>query len=145
MTETDNTRAARCGCGALTATVTGDPATVYVCSCLACQRKSGSSFTYAALFPSAAVTIAGERKTWRRMGDSGRWIENIFCPICGITVGFLSEGMPGMTGVSAGCFADPGFATPATLYWASRRHAWIGLPPGLDAQDTQEGSQASDN
>ncbi|MPZ37522.1 MAG: aldehyde-activating protein [Rhizobiales bacterium] len=139
MTATDSKRTARCGCGALTATVSGDPVTVYVCACLCCQRKSGSAFTYAAVFPSAAVTIAGERKAWRHIGDSGRWIESMFCPTCGISVGFQSEGMPGMTGVSVGCFADPGFVPPARLYWASRRHTWIALPEGVDVQDTQDG------
>ena len=83
MTATGGKRIAQCGCGALTATVSGDPVTVYGCSCIDCQRKSGSAFSYAAMFPSAAVTIAGERKTWRHNGDSGRWIENIFCPTCG--------------------------------------------------------------
>jgi hypothetical protein len=139
MTQTENARTACCGCGNLTATVTGDPVAVYVCSCLTCQRKSGSAFTYAAVFPSAAVTFAGEHKAWRHVGDSGRWIESMFCPTCGIGIGFLSEGMPGMTGLAVGCFADPHFAAPTRLYWASRRHAWMPLPEGLDAQDTQEG------
>jgi hypothetical protein len=138
MTATTEQRVARCGCGALTATVTGAPATVYVCSCLICQRKSGSSFTYAALFPSKAVTVAGERKPWRHIGDSGRWIETMFCPTCGVGIGFHAEGIPDMTGVSVGCFSDPDFAPPTRFYWASRRHKWLGLPDSVDAQDTQD-------
>jgi hypothetical protein len=137
---TNDKRTASCGCGALTATVTGEPVTVYVCSCLVCQRKSGSAFTYAAVFPSAAVAMTGERKAWRHVGESGRWIESMFCPTCGISVGFLSEGMPGMTGVSVGCFADPAFPPPGTHYWASRRHDWMPpLPAGLIVHDTQDG------
>jgi hypothetical protein len=139
VTATGGTRIAQCGCGGLTATVSGEPVTVYGCSCVACQRKSGSAFTYAAMFPSAAVAIAGERKTWRYNGDSGRWIENIFCPTCGIAVGFHSEGMPGLTGISVGCFADPDFAPPLRLYWASRRHRWLTFHPGLTLLDTQDG------
>jgi hypothetical protein len=139
MAATVGKRIAQCGCGALTATVSGDPVTVYGCSCADCQRKSGSAFSYAAMFPSAAVTIAGERKTWRRNGDSGRWIDSIFCPTCGIAVGFHSEGMPGLTGLPAGCFADPDFLPPLRLYWASRRHRWLTLHPGLTLLDTQDG------
>jgi hypothetical protein len=139
MTATGGTRIAQCGCGGLTAAVSGEPVTVYGCSCVACQRKSGSAFTYAAMFPSAAVAIAGERKTWRYNGDSGRWIENIFCPTCGIAVGFHSEGMPGLTGISVGCFADPDFAPPLRLYWASRRHRWLTFHAGLTLLDTQDG------
>ena len=139
MTTTGGKRIAQCGCGALTATVGGDPVTVYGCSCVACQRKSGSAFTYAAMFPSAAVTVTGERKTWRYTGDSGRWIENFFCPTCGVAVGFLSEGMPELTGISVGCFADPDFAPPLRLYWASRRHRWLTFHNDLKLLDTQEG------
>jgi hypothetical protein len=139
MAANETMRIAQCGCGGLTATVSGDPVTVYGCSCVACQRKSGSAFSYAAMFPGAAVTIAGERKTWRYNGDSGRWIENIFCPTCGIAVGFHSEGMPGLTGISVGCFADPDFAPPLRLYWASRRHRWLTFHADLTLLDTQDG------
>jgi hypothetical protein len=139
VTNTDTKRIAQCGCGALTATVAGDPVAVYACSCVTCQRKSGSAFTYAAVFRSEAVTVTGERKRWRRIGDSGRWIENFFCPTCGTAVGFLSEGMPGMTGIAAGCFADPDFAPPLRLYWASRRHRWLTVHDGLTLTDTQDG------
>jgi hypothetical protein len=139
VTAASGKRIAQCGCGALTATVSGDPVTVYTCSCVNCQRKSGSVFTYAAVFPSAAVTFTGERKAWRHTGDSGRWIENMFCPTCGITVGFLSEGMPGMTGMPVGCFADPDFAPPLRLYWASRRHRWLTFHNDLTLLDTQDG------
>jgi len=139
MTATGGKRIAQCGCGALTATVIGDPVTVYGCSCADCQRKSGSAFSYAAMFPSAAVAIAGGRKTWRRNGDSGRWIDSVFCPTCGISVGFHSEGMPGLTGIPVGCFADPDFHPPLRLYWASRRHRWLALHTGLTLLDTQDG------
>jgi hypothetical protein len=132
-------RIARCGCGALTATVAADPLAVYGCSCADCQRKSGSAFSYAAMFPSEAVTIAGERKTWRRNGDSGRWIDSIFCPSCGISVGFHSEGMPGLTGIPVGTFSDPDFLPPARLYWASRRHRWLPLHADITLLDTQDG------
>jgi hypothetical protein len=131
------THHAQCGCGALTATAGGDPVTVYGCSCTDCQRKSGSAFSYAALFPSVAVTIAGERKTWRRIGDSGRWIDNVFCPTCGVSVAFHSEAMPDMTGIPVGSLADPDFLPPRRLYWASRRHHWLALHEGVTALDTQ--------
>lgn len=134
----DGNRLATCGCGALSATLAGEPVTVYACSCHDCQRKSGSAFTYAALFPSAAVTIAGDRKTWRHNGDSGRWIENVFCPSCGITVAFLCEGLPDLTGIPVGGLADADFPPPERLYWASRRHQWLTVPPGVTLIDTQE-------
>jgi hypothetical protein len=102
-------------------------------------RKSGSAFTYSALFSENSVSIKGERRTWRYTGDSGRWIETSFCPACGVTVCFVGEGLPNLIGVSIGCFADPEFAVPARIYWAPRRHRWLALPDGIDANETQPG------
>jgi hypothetical protein len=130
-------RTAQCGCGGLTATARGEPADVYGCHCLACQRKSGSAFSYAAMFPDAAVTLAGTRTAWRHAGDSGRWIENLFCPTCGVTIAFRCEAAPGVIGIPAGCFADPAFARPRVFFWTSRSHRWLPPAEGITSLDTQ--------
>ena len=139
MTETNGTRerTASCGCGNLTVTTSGEPSEVYACSCLACQRESGSAFSYGAIYPEAAVSIAGERRVWRRQADSGRWIETEFCPTCGVTVIYRGESSPETIGVSVGCFADPDFAKPEGLYWASRRHHWLQFPDDIELVETQ--------
>jgi hypothetical protein len=130
-------RAAACACGALTVTARGEPVDVYLCSCLDCQRGTGSAFSYAALFPESEVTIAGERTQYESRGDSGRAIESSFCPICGTAVMFSAEGLPGVVGVPVGCFADPSFARPSKMFWASRRHRWLDLPAEISLIDTQ--------
>ncbi len=38
------TREAACHCGQLRLEVTGEPQTVSICNCLACQRRTGSAF-----------------------------------------------------------------------------------------------------
>jgi hypothetical protein len=130
-------RTAQCVCGSLTVTVCGEPVDVYVCSCIECQRKSGSAFTYAAIYPEASVTIAGEHRAWRRSSDAGRHLESHFCPTCGTAVFFRAEGLPGMVGVAAGCFGDPNFMRPKRLFWASRRHRWLDLAEGIAVLETQ--------
>ncbi len=139
LTDTDATsvRTAKCGCGNLTATTSAEPLEVFACSCLNCQRESGGAFSYGAVYPEAAVLIAGERKVWRRSVDSGRWIETEFCPTCGVTVCFRMEAWPEVTGVPAGCFADPEFTKPEKLYWAQRRHSWLDFPDGIELFETQ--------
>jgi len=125
-------RVARCGCGALTAAVRGEPATVYLCACRNCQIKSGSAFSYAAVFAADAVTLNGAHNAYRYTGESGRWIENRFCPACGTAVFFYSEGFPGMVGIAAGCFADDANSVhdaslmPQRMYWAERKRDWVG-------------------
>ena len=139
MPEPDCTggRRASCGCGNLTVTVSGEPIQVYACSCLNCQRESGGAFTYSAVYPETAVSASGKRQAWRRLGESGRWIENEFCPTCGTTVLGRIEVWPEVVAVAAGCFADPDFAEPEILYWASRQHRWLGFPEGTERMTSQ--------
>ena len=47
--------------------------------------------------------------------------------------------MPGLIGISVGCFADPDFAPPLRLYWGSRRHRWLTFQSDLTLVDTQDG------
>ncbi|MGK2922704.1 MAG: GFA family protein [Methyloceanibacter sp.] len=137
MAGVKNERGASCACGSLTVKTNGEPVDVYLCSCLKCQRGTGSAFSYAALFSDSAVTITGERRQYADRGDSGRAIESSFCPTCGTAVAFLAEGLPGMIGVPVGCFAGPNFAKPSKLFWASRRHHWLDLPADIAKIDTQ--------
>ena len=125
-------REATCGCGHLIVETHGEPLQVYACSCLNCQRESGSAFTYGAAFPKETVKVSGERKSWRRTVDSGRWLETDFCPRCGVTVAYRMEAWPEAIGVPVGCFADPGFAKPTQLYWAQRLHHWLELPKDVE-------------
>jgi len=130
-------RTARCGCGNLKAELRGEPADIYACSCQTCQQRSGSAFSYAAVYPQSSVSVSGEHRGWRRNGESGRWIENHFCPTCGIALFFYSEGMPGMIGISVGSLADRDIPKPNRVYWASRRHHWLTLPADIEQIETQ--------
>jgi hypothetical protein len=136
-TEPPRERTARCGCGELTVLARGEPAEVYLCSCLDCQRQTGSAFSYAALYPVAEVTIAGPQKTWRHQGDSGRGVEIAFCPTCGVGVYSRAQVFPRLVCVAVGCFADPAFAKPTRLYWAARRHHWLTTPEETELIDAQ--------
>jgi hypothetical protein len=130
-------RTASCLCGNLKAIARGEPEAVYLCSCLDCQRRSGSAFTYAAIYMESAVTTSGEWSTYHRTGDAGRYVDTYFCPVCGVSVFFHAEGLPGRVGITAGCFADPDFAQPTRLDWASRHHHWLDLPKMVAREDSQ--------
>jgi len=132
-------RKAVCLCGQLSITATGAPLDVYACSCRDCQKVSGSAFTYMAVYSDSAVSISGEKTVWRYYGDSGRWNDNAFCPVCGTTLYAWGETGAGYLGISVGCFSDRDFQPPAALYWATRRHHWLSLPPATKLFDTQPG------
>ena len=117
-------RTASCPCGALKATCEGEPVRVSVCHCLACQQRTGSAFSAQARFPSDRVRVEGPFKTFVRTGDSGARCVFRFCPDCGSTVAYESEGLAGLTAVPLGAFADPQFPPPRFSVWEERKHAW---------------------
>lgn len=120
-------RTASCQCGALTATCIGDPARVSVCHCLACQKRSGSSFAAHARFPAKDVQLSGERREWTRTGDEGSRATHHFCPACGSTVWFVVDADPDTVAIAVGAFAEPAFPAPAYSVYEERKHGWVAI------------------
>jgi hypothetical protein len=118
-------RMAQCHCGSLRVFASGEPQSVYVCHCKACQRvvHSGSSW------PKAQVRIEGEHKIYARLADSGFEIRFHFCPNCGTSVFWEGDRNPANCGIAVGCFADPDFPAPTSSGWEESMHSWLGLPP----------------
>ena len=124
-------RVAACSCGQLRAKVSAEPLRVSVCHCLACQRRTGSTFGAQARFSASTVTTEGVYKTYVRIGDEGSRISFCFCPECGATVYYAGEGMEGFIAIPVGAFAEPGFPAPSVSVYEERMHAWVGLPPKI--------------
>jgi hypothetical protein len=123
------TRTATCSCRGVELVLAGEPRRVYACSCLECQRATGSAFAYRAIYADSAVlSMKGETKSWRRAGSSGQWLEQTFCTTCGSLVYMRAEGLKGALSVSAGCLEDPEYSAPQMLHWAQRKHRWLALP-----------------
>lgn len=121
-------RTARCACGQLQLTLAGPPRRAYACACLECQRATGSAFAWRAIYPEDSILErAGEPRLWRRTGTSGAWLEQAFCPNCGVILYMTAEGLQGAVSVSAGAFADRDFPPPVTLHWSERRAPWLCL------------------
>jgi hypothetical protein len=120
-------RVATCRCGQLRVTCTGEPVRVSVCHCLDCQKRSGSSFAAQARWPDERVELAGAFNEWSRAGDSGESATFRFCPTCGSTVAYVHEGMPGLTAVAVGAFADPDFPPPIYSVYEARKHKWVAI------------------
>ncbi|WP_404711776.1 GFA family protein [Sphingomonas sp. MMS24-J13] len=117
-------RTASCRCGQLKIHCVGDPVRISVCHCLACQQRTGSAFSVQARWPDAQVTIDGEWCAWDRIAERGNRSTYRFCPVCGSTVAYAGEGMPGLTAVAVGAFADPDFPAPKVSVYEERRHRW---------------------
>ncbi|WP_353810768.1 GFA family protein [Mesorhizobium sp.] len=125
-------RTATCSCQAVELVLAGEPRRVYACSCMECQRCTGTAFSYRAIYAdSTVVGHKGETRSWRRTGSSGQWLEQTFCTTCGSVVFMRAEGLKNALSVSVGCLEDPEFPPPTMLHWPHRKHKWLcleGLP-----------------
>ena len=79
-------RTATCHCGQLKVIASGEPTSVYVCHCKACQRRTGAIIHNGSSWPKDQVRVEGEHKIYGRMADSGFEIRFHFCPNCGTSV-----------------------------------------------------------
>jgi hypothetical protein len=121
-------RRAACSCGQLHLAIGGESVRVSMCNCLECQRRTGAVISNQARFLREQVTLGGQAKTWKRIAESGNELTFYFCPICGSTVYWENEGLPGYILVAVGNFADPNFPAPTVVVWEQSRHPWIRLP-----------------
>jgi hypothetical protein len=104
-----------CLCGAVRFVATGRPYRVGICHCLDCRKHHGALFHASAIFPQAAVTIAGE---------TGEYAGRHFCPRCGSSV-FSQSGDE--IDLNLGSLDAPDRLQPTYELWTIRREAW--LPP----------------
>jgi len=130
------TRIATCRCSDLTANCAGEPVRVSVCHCLDCQRRSGSAFAFQARWPEAQVAISGAWSEWSHTGETGNRAIFRFCPRCGVTIAYTSEGLPGLIAIPVGTLADPSFPSPEYSVWEGRKHRWVAvIGDGIDHFD----------
>lgn len=129
----DATRTARCSCGQLSITVSGEPRGVGICHCLECQRRTGSVFAALASF-AAPYEVSGQASEYVRAGDQGGRFRFRFCPRCGTNLFHTEEGFENRSvGVAVGGFGDPGFPAPQVSIYDCRRHPWVQLPSSAQA------------
>ena len=125
------TRHAQCQCGALQVDAEGEPDIVVVCSCTACQRRSGSPFGEGAYYERDKLHLAGQAREFVRKTDAGNTFHTFFCPACGASLYFFSSRDPNRVGVAVGAFADPTFPAPNRSVFDESKHGWIMLGADL--------------
>jgi hypothetical protein len=131
-----NTRTAVCSCGQLSVTVSGEPTYVAACSCIECQKSTGSVFGTSSYWPKSSICeIQGE--SYQRGSFQGRSVDNYFCPICGSTIYWFGEFDPELIGISVGNFADPTFPRPEAAIWCENKHSWVKFPDDWELYSQQ--------
>ena len=120
-----------CNCGQLQLSIEGEPSRISMCSCLACQRRTGAVISNQARFRREQITFSGKTTTWVRAAESGNKLTFHFCPTCGSTVYWENTGFPETVMVAIGNCADPSFPPPTIAVWEESRHPWVSLPPEI--------------
>ena len=124
------THNAACSCGQLTVQVEGDPVRVSVCHCLACQRRTGSTYGFQARWPAASAQITGAAREYvRESDDLDEERRFYFCPECGATVYYFTD--EEYIAIPVGVLADPSFPQPTVSVWEERKHSWVTVPEGV--------------
>ena len=140
------TRTARCCCGDLTITVSGEPSYVHRCHCDYCQRRTGSVFQVSCWFrEDQIVARRGECQVYQGHPQLGRAFDPVardvpavvidykFCRRCGSTVYWDIPLPPGtfgpeevvVTAIAVGCFFEADFPQPVEDHYVRDRHSWV--------------------
>jgi hypothetical protein len=101
---------------------------VSLCHCLACQRRTGSTYGIGAFFLRADACAEGRASSYTRRSDGGHSVMLHFCPECGSTVYCEAERKPEAIAVAVGAFAGPSFPAPTQSVWDEHRHPWVTSP-----------------
>jgi len=128
---------ASCDCGAVTLHVVAQAISMFQCTCLNCQKVSGSGHSSVVLVPKDSVTITGATKTFMRPSASGASFTRHFCPECGTTLFAQSSRAPAFKILLAGLFAgENGWFVPNQLIFARSHQPWDHVAENLPHYET---------
>lgn len=123
-----------CVCGAVRYRVKGTPIRTSLCHCTFCQRRTGSAFGIGVYFKGEDVEVRQGALTSyeHRSDESRRWLRMEFCPVCGTTVTWTLELLPGARAIAGGTFDDPSWFKVERHSWMRSAHPWIIPPPDVE-------------
>lgn len=127
---------ANCACGAIAMTVNGPVVSMLMCSCLDCQRATGTGHATVALVPAEALSIVGNAKAFDRPSDSGATFTRHFCPDCGTPLYGQSSRAADIRMIPVGLFAGQNdWFAPTQLIFARSQQAWDLIADHLPRHD----------
>ena len=114
----------RCNCGAVTATLAGEPIAVRRCWCRQCQKLASGSATTNAMFATENLALSGDVATWDYVAASGNILTQTFCPCCGSPVMAQSSARPQFRTMRIGFLDEPHGLKPQVAIWLSEKPDW---------------------
>jgi len=122
-----------CACGAVTATIAGEPIAVRQCWCRQCQHIAAGSATTNAMFATDNVEISGTLNTRSYVAESGNTLTQSFCGLCGTAVMGQSSARPQFRTLRLGFLDPPHNLAPEVVIWTDDAPAWAPIDPALES------------
>jgi len=105
-------------------------------------QRTGSVFGVGAYFAAdEELEVHGEAKRYNGLeldgvgNASGNSVSYFFCPTCGSTLYWITEGERPIMGMAVGNFVDPEFPAPVMEFHDELRHHWVPPVPGAVSVD----------
>jgi hypothetical protein len=110
---------------------------MFMCSCLDCQRASGTGHATVAIAAAADVTVTGATASFTRPSDSGADFTRYFCPRCATPLYGTSSRRTDVIMLPVGLFGDQtSWYAPNQLIFARSHRDWDMIAEGLPQHDT---------
>lgn len=122
----------RCGCGALTLRIDGEPIATRQCWCRQCQQIATGGPTQNAIFASGDVAIEGALASFAWIAASGNSLTAYFCPRCGTQIYGQSSARLHFMTVRLGAIDEPHGLKPAMVIWTDDAPDWAIMDPALE-------------
>jgi hypothetical protein len=114
-----------CACGAVHVSLRGPAYAMLLCSCLDCQKSSGTGHSAVSFVNAEDFEITGATSSYSRSADSGAVFTRHFCPNCGTPVFGQSSRAPRFAMVPVGLFAGQSeWFRPNQLIFARTHQQW---------------------
>jgi hypothetical protein len=112
-----------CQCGAVRYEIVGQPAFIWACHCMICQKQSGSAFAMAVVFQDFKVEVAGAQPDHFVRKGLNRSARCYFCARCGTRLyhrWFNDQGDLPFLNLKPGTLDDTSWLKPAGLNTRNR-------------------------
>jgi len=121
-----------CACGAVRVSLHGPAYVMLLCSCIDCQKSSGTGHSAVAFVNAEDFTVTGEVTSYTRPADSGAAFTRHFCPHCGTPIHGRSTRAPRFAMVPVGLFAGQNaWFRPNQLIFARTHQEWDAIASDL--------------
>uniref|UniRef100_UPI0038995AFA GFA family protein n=1 Tax=Devosia algicola TaxID=3026418 RepID=UPI0038995AFA len=110
---------------------------MFVCSCLDCQRASGTGHSCLAMVRAGDVATTGTVRTYDLTAESGGTVSRSFCPNCGTPIFGKSSRAPDIVMLPVGVFAqDADWFSPQHQIFARSHHDWDAMGAAIARHHT---------